>query len=58
MSESVLNALTHLFAIVANVGNEGISSKAKHIVESYLKLYLNKQLVNDYLQLFNNLCHF
>jgi len=34
MNEAILKALMQLFAIVANVDKEGISTKAMRIVES------------------------
>lgn len=58
MSESVLNALIHLFAIVANVNPGGISAKGKRIVELYLARYLNADLVKEYLRLFGNYYEF
>lgn len=54
MSESILNALVHLFAIVANINVEGVSSKGKKIVKLYLQRYLSGALVDEYLSLFNN----
>lgn len=58
MSESVLNALIHLFAIVANVNPDGITAKGRKIVESYLQRYLNADLVTEYLRLFDNYYEF
>lgn len=54
MSESILNALIHLFAIVANVNKDGVSDKGRRIVESYLARYLNNELIKEYLKLFDN----
>jgi len=54
MSESILNALIHLFAIVANVNKDGVSDKGRRIVESYLARYLNSKLIQEYLKLFDN----
>ena len=54
MSESILNALIHLFAIVANVNKDGVSDKGRRIVENYLARYLNKELIKEYLKLFDN----
>lgn len=52
MSESILRALMQLFAIIANVNKDGVSSKSRSIVESYLNLQLSKDQVNEYLMLF------
>lgn len=53
MNESILNALLQLFAIIANVGKDGVSFKARDIVKSYLSQHLNAKLINKYLKLFN-----
>lgn len=58
MSESILNALIHLFAIVANVNPGGITAKGRKIVEQYLQRYLTTDLVKEYLRLFNNYYEF
>ena len=42
-----------LFAIVANVEEQGLSSTSRRIVEDYLKLYLSQDLVDEYLKLFD-----
>ena len=54
MSESILNALVHLFALVASVNQEGLSRKGKTIVETYLGRYLTNELVEEYLKLFED----
>ena len=54
MGESILNALIHLFAIVANVNKSGVSDKGRRIVENYLSRYLNNTLIKEYLKLFDN----
>jgi ABC-type multidrug transport system ATPase subunit len=55
MSESILNALMHLFAVFAPVRVEGISDTGRNIVQSYLLRYLNKkELIEEYIQLFEN----
>ena len=51
MSETILKALMQLFAIVVEV--EGMSSHSRSIVESFLKLQLNQELVEEYLALFD-----
>lgn len=53
MSESLLKALMQLFAIIAHVNKDGVSTKSRSIVESYLKLQLNQSQVNEYLELFD-----
>jgi ABC transport system ATP-binding/permease protein len=53
MNESILKALMRLFAIVANVNKDDVSSDAREIVKSYLSLQLNKTLVQEYLDLFD-----
>ena len=53
MNESILNALLQLFAIIANVGKDGVSFRARDIVKSYLSQHLNAKLIKKYLKLFN-----
>jgi len=58
MSESILNALIHLFAIVANIRVKELSKAEKKIVQEYLKRFLNKELLDEYLRLFDNYFEF
>jgi len=58
MSESILNALVHLFALIASLNAEGISVKGKKIVQTYLARILNEQLTQEYLELFQNYIEF
>ncbi len=58
MRESILNALVQIFAIIANVGDNGISNKARKVVKNYLRHYLNKKQADEYLELFNNYLNF
>ncbi|PLX22431.1 MAG: ABC transporter, partial [Marinilabiliales bacterium] len=58
MSESILNALIHLFAIVANVNPEGVTAKGRKIVEAYLARYLTGEMIEEYLRLFDNYIEF
>jgi ABC-type multidrug transport system ATPase subunit len=58
MGESILNALMHLFAIVANAKEEGISREGKVIVEGFLNRYVNLELELEYLRLFENYSEF
>ncbi|MBI5218160.1 MAG: ATP-binding cassette domain-containing protein [Bacteroidia bacterium] len=54
MSESILKALMQLFAIIANVETEeGVSSTSRKIVESYLRQQLNKELLEEYLKIYD-----
>ncbi len=53
MNESILKALMSLFAIIANVDEDGHSPKARKVVESYLDLHLNRKSVEDFLTLFD-----
>lgn len=52
MNESILNALLKLFAMIANVGKDGLSSRAIEIVHFYLQQHLSTQLINNYITLF------
>lgn len=54
MSEALLNALVHLFALIANVKGEALSKKGHDIVKLYLERYLNAELLEEYLNVFNN----
>ncbi len=56
MSESILKALMQLFAIIANTesAEEGVSSTSRNIVESYLKQQLNKELLDEYLGIYDD----
>jgi ABC-type multidrug transport system ATPase subunit len=58
MSESILNALIHLFAIVANVRIKELTQAEKEIVEDYLERFLNRELIDEYLKLFDNYFEF
>lgn len=58
MGESILNALMHLFAIVASSKEEGISGKGKVIVESFLSRYVKADIQDEYLRLFENYFEF
>lgn len=54
MSESILNALIHLFALLAMANKKGVTSKGRSIVQGFLKRYLNDTLISEYLNLFDN----
>jgi ABC-type multidrug transport system ATPase subunit len=53
MSESILNALVHLFAIITNFTDSRVSEKARQIVYSYLKKQLSLSQAIEYLQVFD-----
>ena len=53
MKEAVLNALLQLFAIIANVSEDGVSFKARSIVKTFLRQYLKTNLINKYLVVFD-----
>ena len=58
MSESILNALIHLFAIVANIREKDISQEEKDIVKDYLERFINQELLEEYLRVFDNYFEF
>ncbi len=58
MSESILNALMHLFAIIADSKDKGVSNSARTIVQSYLRQQLNEKQADEYLELFDNYLEF
>ncbi len=51
MKESVLNALIHLFAVVAAVNNDKLSPRAIQIVRSYLERWVMHHQLQKYLNL-------
>ena len=53
MSETILNALLQLFSLIANVGRDGVSGKARKIVKSYLSQHLSTKLISKHLKLFD-----
>ena len=50
MSERILEALMQLFALVAKI--DGVNDNGRSVVENFLKQQLNAELVNKYLDLF------
>jgi len=58
MSESILNALIHLFAIVANIRAKDITQEEKDIVKAYLERFINRELLEEYLRVFDNYFEF
>lgn len=53
MTESIINALVHLFAIIESVKEDlDIVDSGEVIVEPYLAKTLNQELTNEYLRLF------
>ena len=51
MSERILKALMQMFAIIAK--EDGISATGRTIVQSFLKQQLNQEMVEQYLQIFD-----
>jgi len=58
MSESILNALMHLFAVVAALGDQTVSETGRGIVRSYLLNHLKEGVAGDYLALFDDFYEF
>ncbi len=54
MKETVLNALLQLFAIIANVSEDGVSFKARSIVKTFLRQHLKTNLIHRYLVVFDH----
>jgi len=54
MNEAILNALMRLFAIIANVDEQGLSPKARKVVLDYLLIQLNQELANEYIGVFDH----
>ena len=54
MKEAVLDALLQLFAIIANVSEDGVSFKARSIVKSFLRQHLKTNLIKKYLVVFDH----
>ncbi|MBS0010145.1 MAG: ATP-binding cassette domain-containing protein [Bacteroidales bacterium] len=53
MSETILNALVRLFALVSNIQDETvISSREKDIVRAFLSRQLNNELADKYMKMF------
>ena len=52
MSESIINALMHLFAIIESVKDDLEVDSGKLVVAPYLKKNLNPSLTNEYLNLY------
>ncbi len=52
MSETIVNALVHLFAIIESVKEDFKQDTGKLIVKPYLEKNLNQELTNEYLKLF------
>jgi ABC transport system ATP-binding/permease protein len=53
MSETILNALVQLFALIADIHDETvITSREKNVLRAFLARHLNKELVARYMKLF------
>ena len=53
MNESILKALMKMFALIANVGEEGQASNERDIVIEYLRNQFSNELVNNYIEYFD-----
>jgi ABC-type multidrug transport system ATPase subunit len=54
MSESILNALVQLFALISDLHDDTvISGKERNILKSFLERQLNNELVSRYMKLFD-----
>lgn len=53
MNESIFLSLIQLFAMIAHVGKDGVSDKARSIVAAYLRSQLNQRHVEQYLKKFD-----
>lgn len=58
MSESILNALMHLFAVIATISRDSISFSGRKIVQAYLLQHLKDKTAQEYLTLFDNYLDF
>ncbi|HDJ32982.1 MAG TPA: ATP-binding cassette domain-containing protein [Bacteroidetes bacterium] len=58
MNESVLNALIHLFALVAVISRRIDSESCRNIVATFLKRYLTTELLIEYLKVYDNYIDF
>lgn len=58
MSESILNALMHLFAIVATLREAGISEYGRNVVKTYLLQHIKEDVADEYLKLFEDYLDF
>ena len=58
MSESILNALMHLFAVIATVTRASVSTSGRKIVQAYLLQHLKEHTAREYLDLFDNYLDF
>jgi ABC-type multidrug transport system ATPase subunit len=58
MSESILNALMHLFAIVATISTKGVSEYGRSIVKTYLLQHIKEDVADEYLKLFEDYLDF
>ena len=56
MSESILNALMQLFALMAFTSGE--NSKGENVVAAFLEQHLSPRFVSDFLELFHNYLDF
>jgi len=53
MSETILNALVQLFALIADIHDQtDITGKEKNVVRSFLLRHLNSEQVSKYMDIF------
>src|SRR3989304_1987315 len=53
MTETIIEALIKLFAIITNVEEEKVSGNGRQLVMSYLSENFNNELMEKYLSLYN-----
>jgi len=53
MNEGILNAVLRLFALVASVDEQGLSSGPRKLVMEYLETQLNQELAQNYIKIFD-----
>lgn len=53
MNVTILKALLRLFAIIANVREEGISANARQVLIDYLQEHINEDKMDEYLMLYD-----
>mgnify|MGYP006298363299 FL=1 len=58
MSEAIVNALVHLFAIFESVKEGFDQDTGELVVKPYLKKNLNQELTNEYINLFHDYLSF
>ena len=54
MSEAILKALMRMFAILAAINRDRLTSSSREIVEMYLNRHLSRTIAKEYLKLFDD----